>query len=98
MPNRIHECGLEVADIKRWAEIIKMAGGDDTAKAFIDMVYRIQDAQEETGLTIDEIDNKLQELDVPPKNCTSYNVRKTKPAKRGDLDGKEKLHTGTDYQ
>jgi len=39
-----------------------MAGGDDTAKAFIDMVYRIQDAQKETGLTIDEIDNKLQEL------------------------------------
>ena len=60
--NRIHECGLEVADIKRWSGIIKMAGGDDTAKAFIDMVYRIQDAQEETGLTIDEIDNKFQEL------------------------------------
>ena len=60
--NRIHECGLEVADIKRWSEIIKMAGGDDTAKAFIDMVYRIQDAQEETGLTVDEIDNKFQEL------------------------------------
>lgn len=60
--NQIHECGLEVADIKRWSEIIKMAGGDDTAKAFIDMVYRIQDAQEETGLTIDEIDSKFQEL------------------------------------
>ena len=60
--NRIHECGLEVADIKRWSDIIKMAGSDDTAKTFIDMVYRIQDAQEETGLTIDEIDNKLQEL------------------------------------
>ncbi len=36
--NRIHECGLEVADINRWSEIIKMAGGDDTVKAFIDMV------------------------------------------------------------
>ena len=60
--NRIHECGLEVADIMRWSEIIKMAGGDDTAKAFIDMVYGIQDAQEKTGLTIDEIDSKFQEL------------------------------------
>ena len=40
----------------------------------------------------------LLKSDVPPKNCTSYNVRKTKPARRGDLDGKEKLHTGTDYQ
>ncbi len=36
--------------------------------------------------------------DMPPKNCTSYDVRKTKPVKRGDLDGKEKLHTGTDHQ
>lgn len=40
----------------------------------------------------------FSDIDVPPKNCTSYNVRKTKPAKKGDLDGKEKLHTGTDYQ
>jgi len=60
--NRIYECGLEVADIKRWSDIIKMAGNDDTAKAFIEMVYRIQDAQKVTGLTIDEIDNKFQEL------------------------------------
>ncbi len=60
--NQIHEGGLEVADINRWLEIIKMAGGDDTAKAFIEMVYRIQDAQKKTGLTIDEIDNKFQEL------------------------------------
>jgi hypothetical protein len=37
-------------------------------------------------------------VDVPPKNCTSYNVRKTKSVKRGELDGKERLHTGTDYK
>ncbi len=61
--NRIHECGLEIADINRWSEIIKMAGGDDTAKAFIDMVYRIQDGLEETGSTIGEIDSKIQELE-----------------------------------
>jgi hypothetical protein len=36
--------------------------------------------------------------DLPPKNCTSYNVRKTKAVKRGDLDGKEDLYTRTDYQ
>jgi len=35
---------------------------------------------------------------LPPKNCTSYNVRKTKSVKRGELDGKERLHTGTDYK
>ncbi|MFC1956616.1 hypothetical protein ACFLWZ_08940 [Chloroflexota bacterium] len=36
--------------------------------------------------------------DVPPKNCTRYNVRKTKSVKRGELDGKERLHSGTDYK
>lgn len=91
--NRIHECGLEVADIKRWAEIIKMAGDDDTAKAFIDMVYRIQDAQKETGLTIDEIDNKFQELqnklaELQPA-LTELDEKKEEIAelekKRGDL-------------
>ncbi len=37
------------------------------------------------------ISNAMDASDVPPKNCTSYNVRKTKPVKRGDLDGKEDL-------
>ena len=58
----IHECSLEVTDIEHWTEILKLAGSDDKAKAFIDMVYHIQDAREETGLTIDEIDEKFQEL------------------------------------
>ncbi len=30
---------------------------------------------------------------MPPRNCTSYNVRKTKPVKRGDLVGKEETYT-----
>ena len=37
-------------------------------------------------------------FDLPPKNCTSYNVRKTKPVKRGDSGAKEDLYTGADYQ
>jgi len=59
---RIFECGLEVADINRWSDILKMVGDDDTVKGFIDMVYRIQDALEENDLTIGEIDSKFQEL------------------------------------
>ena len=61
---RIHECGLEVADIERWPEILKLAGTEDQAKEFIQKVYHIQDAEEETGLTIDEIDGKIQELEA----------------------------------
>ena len=89
--NRIHECGLEVADIKRWSDIIKMTGDDDAAKAFIDMVYHIQDAQKITGLTIDEIDNKFQELqnklaELQP-TLTELNEKKneiTELEKKGD--------------
>ena len=61
---RIHECGLQVADIERWPEILKLAGSEEGAKDFIDMVYHIQNAEEETGLTIDEIDGKIQELET----------------------------------
>ncbi len=52
-----------------------------------------------TRYNISKEDKKgLKEADVPPKNCTSYNVRKTKSVKRGGLDGKERLQTGTDYK
>lgn len=61
---RIHECGLEVADIERWPEILKLAGTEDQAKEFIQKVYLIQDAEEETGLTIDEIDGKIQKMEA----------------------------------
>ena len=37
----------------------------------------------------------LSILMLPPKKESSYNVRNQ--IKRGDLDGKEGLHTGTDY-
>ena len=32
---RIHECSLEVTDIERWPEILKLAGSEDAAEDFI---------------------------------------------------------------
>jgi hypothetical protein len=61
---RIHECGLEVADIERWPTILKLAGSENKTKEFIDLVYRIQDFQEETGLTLEKIDDKIHELEA----------------------------------
>lgn len=60
---RIQECGLEVADIERWAGILQLAGTEDKAKAFVDTVYRIQHFLNETGLTLDEIDAKILEME-----------------------------------
>ena len=38
------------------------------------------------------VDHLLRKIDVPPENDTSYNL-----VKRG-INGKERVHTGTDYQ
>jgi len=62
--NRINECGLDAADIGRWPDILKAAGGEDKAKEFIELVYRIQEAQKKTGLTLEEVDDKLHELEM----------------------------------
>ena len=61
---RVHECRLEVADIERWPTILKLAGSEDKTKEFIDLVYRIQDFQEKTGLTPEKIDGKIHELEA----------------------------------
>jgi len=61
---RIHECGLQVTDIERWPTILKLAGSEDKAKEFIDLVYRIQDFQKKTGLTLEKIDGKIHELEA----------------------------------
>ena len=62
--NRIKECGLDVADIGRWPAILKAAGSEQGAKEFVEIVYRIQEAQEKTGLTLEEADEKLHELEM----------------------------------
>lgn len=61
---RIHECGLEPADIDRWLEIVQLAGGEDKAKAFVTTVYLIQDFMNKTGLTLEKIDTKIQDLET----------------------------------
>jgi DNA repair exonuclease SbcCD ATPase subunit len=62
--NRINECGLNAADIGRWPDILKAAGSEQNAKEFVETVYRIQEVQKKTGLTLEEADNKLHELEV----------------------------------
>ena len=61
---RINECGLDPADIDRWPAILKAAGSEENAKEFIELVYRIQEAQKKTGLTLEEADEKLHELEM----------------------------------
>ena len=56
---RIHE----VTDIERWPEILKLAGSEDAAKDFIQRVYQIQDFMNGSGLTLDEIGGKIEELE-----------------------------------
>ncbi len=61
---RINECGLDAADIERWPAILKAAGSEEGAQEFVDMVYRIQETQNKTGLTLEQADEKLRELEI----------------------------------
>lgn len=60
---RLEECDLDVADIERLHEILKLAGGPDKAKEFVAAVYRIRDFQEKSHLTLDAIDAKVMEME-----------------------------------
>ena len=60
---RINECGLDPADIDRWPLILKSAGSEDKAREFVEMVYAIQDVQKRTGLSLEDLDDKVHELE-----------------------------------
>jgi len=60
---RINECGLDPADIDRWPMILKSIGNEDQAQEFIRLVYNIQEVQQRTGLSLEELDNKAHELE-----------------------------------
>jgi len=60
---RIKECGLEPADIDRWPQILKSAGNEDEAQEFVRMVYSIGELQKKTGLSLEELDDKVHELE-----------------------------------
>ena len=60
---RINECGLEPADIDRWPLILKSAGGEEQAQEFVGLVYSIQEVQKNTGLSLEELDDKVHQLE-----------------------------------
>ncbi len=60
---RINECGLEPADIDRWPPILKSIGNDDEAREFVRLTYSIQEVQKRTGLTLEALNDKVNELE-----------------------------------
>lgn len=61
--SRINECGLTPADINRWPLILKLAGSEDEAQEFVRLVYSIQEVQKKTGLGLEDLDDKMHELE-----------------------------------
>ena len=62
--SRIKECGLDAADIDRLPLILKMAGSEEKAKEFVELVYRIDQYQKKSGMTLEQADEKLQALEA----------------------------------
>ena len=61
--NRINESGLDPADIDRWPMILKSVSNEDEAQEFVRLVYSIQEVQQRTGLDLEALGNKAQELE-----------------------------------
>jgi chromosome segregation ATPase len=61
--NQIRECGLEPADINRWPMILKSVRNEDDINEFVRLVYSIQQVQQRSGLSLEALDNKVQELE-----------------------------------
>jgi len=60
---RISECGLDPADIDRWPLILKSVKNEDEAQEFVRLVYGIQEVQQRTGVSLDALHDKAQELE-----------------------------------
>jgi predicted nucleic acid-binding Zn-ribbon protein len=61
--NRITEYGLDPADIDHWPMILKSVRNEDGAQEFVRLVYSIQEVQKRSGLDLEALDNKAQELE-----------------------------------
>jgi transposase len=60
---QIRECGLDPADINRWPMILKSVRNEDDINEFVRLVYSIQQVQQRSGLSLEALDNKVQELE-----------------------------------
>jgi predicted nucleic acid-binding Zn-ribbon protein len=61
--NQIRECGLDPADINRWPMILKSVRNEDDINEFVRLVYSIQQVQQRSGLSLEALDIKAQELE-----------------------------------
>jgi len=60
---RIGECGLDPGDIDRWSPILKSAGGEAEVQELVRTISSIQEVQKRTGLGLEDLDNKVHELE-----------------------------------
>jgi len=60
---QISECGLDPADISRWPMILKSVRNEDDINEFVRLVYSIHQVQQRSGLSLEALDNKVQELE-----------------------------------
>ncbi len=60
---RISECGLDPADIDRWSPVLKSAGSEAEVQELVGAISSIQEVQKRTGLGLEDLDNKVHELE-----------------------------------
>jgi chromosome segregation ATPase len=61
--NRINECGLEPADIDHWPLILSSVESEEQPQEFVRIIYEIQEVREATGLSLEEFDDRVHDLE-----------------------------------
>jgi uncharacterized phage infection (PIP) family protein YhgE len=60
---RTLECGLDPGDIDRWSPVLKSVGSEAEVQELISTISSIQEVQKRTGLGLEDLDNKVHELE-----------------------------------
>lgn len=72
---RILECGLDPADIDHWSPILKSVGSEAEVQELVGTISSIQEVQKRTGLSLEDLDNKVHELEKKASDLEPMSIQ-----------------------
>jgi len=73
--NRMHELGLDPTDMERWPLLLNAIKTQDDAQELIQAAYAVRNIQQEWGLTIPALENKVSQLGEKGKELETLNTK-----------------------
>lgn len=72
---RIYELGLDPADIERWPLLLHSIKTQDDAQELIQAAYTVRDIQQESGLSLPALEDKVKQLGDKAKEFETVTVK-----------------------